>query len=94
MSIQRMTFAALMTDGTEHAGITPTMADRIEYGTTARKRKWPKTEDDPELYMAFIVWKALRRTGTIGEMSWDDFIATAETIQPEDDEGEDVEPFR
>lgn len=95
--INRLQFNVLMTDGTEHLEVTPTLADRLEFGKVARRRKWPTLQDDPELYMAFIVWHALNREGKLGGLGWDEFVNGAETVEPvEDDEDEagEVEPFR
>lgn len=61
-------------DGTEHVVQTLT-ADAIEWDITRAKRKWPavdKTGSAAVLWLSFISWHALHRTGAT-EQTWEEF---------------------
>ena len=48
--------------------------DLLRYDRTAAKHGWPKIEAAPFLWLTFLAWSALRRTGEIPEaMGWTEF---------------------
>ena len=91
--MKQITADVLMDDGTEYRDIRITMADKIAYSETRGRHNWPKVEEDPFRFMAFIAFAALRRTGKITG-GFNAFIERVVDVDlpDEDDELDDVDP--
>ena len=51
--------------------------DLVRFDRTAAKHGWPNASSAPFLWLSFLAWAALRRTGAIDEaMTWDKFVDT------------------
>ena len=62
-----------LADETEHTVQTIT-ADAIRWDMTRAKHGWPATKEAPFMWMAFLAWHALRRTGAIDDaVTWEAF---------------------
>jgi hypothetical protein len=48
-------------------------ADLLAWDRTASKHGWPSLRDAPIMWMTFIAWSALRRTGQLADVKWEDF---------------------
>ena len=83
----------ILADGTERE-VQCTNADMVRFDLTRSKQKWPAATDAPFLWLTFIAWCALRRTGQIEQTSGYEAFAdsTLEVQNMTDDESaEDVE---
>ena len=45
--------------------VQATNADLVKYDMTRARQKWPAAQDAPFLWLTFVAWHALRRTGGI-----------------------------
>src|SRR5699024_10927734 len=88
-----MTANVLMVDGTEHRDVRITMADKIAYSETRGRHNWPKVEEDPFRFLAFVAFAALRRTGKVsgGFNAFVDQLADVD-LPDDDDDLDDVDP--
>jgi len=50
--------------------------DMILWDRTAAKHGWPSMAKAPFLWMTFLAWSALRRTGQLAEVTWETFSDT------------------
>ena len=83
MAIQRLIVDVLMLDGVEFHDVVITTADRLKYGTTARKHKWGQSHEEPERFATFCAWAALARTGLYAG-AWEQFVADSEAVAPQE----------
>ena len=65
-------------------------ADMVRWDRTAAKHGWPKWDAAPFLWLTFVSWAALRRSGQIGDdMTWELYeqralhIATVDGADPQ-----------
>ena len=65
--------------------------DLVLWDATRARRNWPKGPDAPMLWMTFLAWAALHRTGEISE-DFDAFNNRCVAIVPLDTAGDEVEP--
>lgn len=82
-----------MVDGTVHR-VTTRTADRIGYGTAARKNGWPTIGSknmDVELWQTYMLYHALFRTGVYAE-SFEQFVNVDSDVVQVDEVGEVVDP--
>ena len=54
----------VLADGTDRE-VQCTNADMVRFDLTRSKQKWPGAQDAPFLWLTFVAWAALRRTGVI-----------------------------
>lgn len=87
--IQRVTVDILMVDGTTHENVEIIGADRKRWSETAQRHKWPKQQDDPDLWLMFLCWSALYRTGKYPQ-GFDSFANDVSAYDMADDE--EVDP--
>ena len=72
--------------------------DLTQWDITRGQKKWPPTQEAPFLWMTFLAWTHLTRTGEVARMTFDEFVDAAHTVisapdDPDDDgEGTDVDP--
>jgi len=81
-------------DGSEpkEQEIQTTNADLVLWDRTRNTKRWPKFDDAPFLWLTFISWAAMRRTGVIPVgMKYEDYEAKTLSIANADDD-EPVDP--
>lgn len=79
----------LMSDGTQHTAKL-SIPDQIQWSRTSRARGW--APDDEILAQTFMIWHALKRTGTYTD-TWEAFSERdAEWVAERDDDDEDEMP--
>lgn len=80
-------------DDTEHT-VQTILADSIAWDVTRGKHKWPAMGDAPMMWIAFLGWHALRRTGAIStDTTWEKFSSEVVNVVSDDDP-EPVDPTR
>lgn len=63
----------ILSDDSERV-VQCTNADLVRFDLTAAKHKWPNPQAAPFLWLTFIAWAGLKRTGGIPEtLTWEDF---------------------
>lgn len=90
---RQITGWARMVDGTVHRVVTTT-ADRIGYGTAARKNGWPTMGNqnmDVELWQTYMIYHAMFRTGVYRE-SFETFVNQDNEVVQVDEQGQTVSP--
>lgn len=55
-------------------------------------RKWPKGEDAPFLWLTFLAWRALQRTGQITACSLAEFEQRCLSVSSKEEDAEPVDP--
>lgn len=91
MAITRMTFDVLMNDGTEHLGVTTTVADQMLFARTRRVHKWDSPQEDLLTFASFMAFAAMKRQGLFAG-SWDEFVDQAAAVS--ETAADEVEPTR
>jgi hypothetical protein len=70
--------------------------DLCLWDRTRAKHKWPKLDEAPFVWLTFLAWAALRRTGGIpADLTYEKFEASTLDVSAEsdDDENETGAPF-
>src|SRR5215471_16219668 len=71
--LETPTLTVVLDDG-RTLSVQATNPDYIRWDRTAAKHGWPTLRNAPFLWMTFLAWSALRRTGQIAEaVTWEDF---------------------
>lgn len=65
--------------------------DYLTWDRTAAKHNWPAMRQAPFMWLTFIAWAALRRTGQIEDMSWEAFSET-HALQVASADADEAEP--
>lgn len=67
-----------------------TNMDLVLWDRTRAKRKWPKFDEAPFLWLTFLSWAAARRTGHIGSETtyeqWEGSVLDATAVDPDEEE--------
>lgn len=83
----------VLADGTDRE-VQCTNADMVRFDLTRSKQKWPGPQDAPFLWLTFIAWAALRRTGaieqTVGYEAFADSTLEIENLT-DDESADDVD---
>lgn len=66
--------------------------DLIAWDATRPRRQWPAGTDAPVLWMTYLAWHALKRTGAPVPESFDDFTEICVDVRPIDRDGSLIEP--
>lgn len=66
--------------------------DMTQWDAVRARRKWPKAMDAPSLWMTFLTWHALYRTGAGVDAEFDAFNARCVQTQMIDADGNPVRP--
>lgn len=75
----------LMTDGQEHT-IKLSYRAQMQYGRTARVRKWPSADKAPELATNFMLWFVLCQVDGVYDYEYEDFENHVEWVEELDEE--------
>lgn len=79
----------VLADDTVHE-VQCTNADLVRFDLTRAKHKWPGPEAAPFLWLTFVAWSALRRSGVIADaVTWEAFQDSTLDISNVSDDGED-----
>lgn len=78
-------------DGTEH-DVWALNPDLCAWDRERARHNWPKTEDAPFVWLTFLAWKVLTRTGAIPACTLAEF--EANTLEVSSKEDETVDPTR
>jgi hypothetical protein len=63
--------------------------DMVFYDIERAKRKWPAGQDAPMLWVNYLAFSKLRRTGELEKgLSFEDWLLTTSVIENLDDDGE------
>lgn len=65
--------------------------DLVMWDATRNRRGWPKGQDAPMLWLTFLAWHALKRSGEAAE-DFDSFNDRCVAIVPVDAEGTEIDP--
>lgn len=65
--------------------------DAIQWDVSRGRRGWPRFDEAPMLYMTFLAWHAMHRTGATRQ-TFDEFMAAAVEVKVLDQEGNAVDP--
>ena len=80
-------------DGTDRE-VQCTNADMVRFDLTRAKQRWPGAQDAPFLWLTFVAWAALRRTGeieqTLGYEAFADSTLAIENLT-DDESADDIE---
>lgn len=79
----------LMDDGKTHTVKVPYRA-QLQYGRTARMRKWPTIDKAPELVLNFLAWYTLTQVEKLYDYPYEEFEEHVEWLQ--DGGEEELEP--
>lgn len=77
-------------DGLDDVEVQTTNADLVLWDKTRFRHKWPTVQEAPFLWMTFIAWAALRRTGAIAQdAKYEPFEAQTLEVEVLNDEEEE-----
>ena len=65
--------------------------DMVAFDLHRSRAGWPKLADAPILWMTFLAWHALKRSGELSE-SFDDFNGRCLAVKMLDEDGNEVQP--
>jgi hypothetical protein len=77
-------------DEREPFEVATRLIDHNLWDVTRAKHKWPTAQDAPVTWLGFIAWSAAKRTGAIESMTWEQFLASCESVESADDDDEPV----
>lgn len=80
----------MMADGATF-DVQATNYEMVMYDRTARKRGWPRPEENQIEWMTFLAWQNLKREG-LTTLEYEQFVEQCASIVPEDPET--VDPTR
>lgn len=96
MAITAPKITVLMDDGKEY-DVKMTYKAQMQYGRTARVRKWPSADDAPEMAMNFMLWFVLTQQLGYYEYPYEEFedhVEWAEQHEEELTEGDEDFPTK
>jgi hypothetical protein len=64
--------------------------DAVQWDFVRARKAWPQGKDAPLLWMTFLAWNALRRSGAPVTDSFDTFANECVAVQPVDEDGNDL----
>lgn len=64
----------ILKDAPEPVRVTTSNPDLVAWDMTRTKHGWPQADEAPMLWMTFLAWRALKRTGQTTSR-WEDFHA-------------------
>lgn len=65
--------------------------DMVAFDLTRSRKGWPSIEDANMLWINFLAHHALAKRGGV-PISFDDFLARAVSVDPVDEDGNDIDP--
>lgn len=70
--------------------VQSTNVDMVEAERVARQHKWGSMSESPLLYLTFIAWSAMRRSGKLPDgMTFETFRSSTAAVQDADDDDDD-----
>lgn len=73
-----------MIDGTQHEYVRVIGADKRIWEETRARHHWPTQQDAPELWIMFVAWAALHRSGQYPQ-GFDSFTSDLDNVIPTDE---------
>lgn len=84
-TITAPTVRVLMTDGAEHE-VKLTYKAQMQYGRTARARKWPAVEKATEMATNFMLWYVMCQQLGLYDYTYEEFEDHVEWVSEEDEQ--------